>query len=150
MISNQQALRNIAIVAHVDHGKTSLLDYIRKDKVVSQEAGGITQHVGAYKVELKEGEITFIDTPGHAAFTEMRARGSKVTDIVKKFGGEYLVRGGEYQCFEGEWKYPRTVVIKFPSYEKALEWYNSEEYKPVRQIRLDNSVGNFIIVKGAK
>ena len=62
---------------------------------------------------------------------------------------EYLVWGGEYQCFEGEWKFPRTVVIKFPSYEKALEWYNSEEYKPVRQIRLDNSVGNFIIVKGA-
>ena len=61
---------------------------------------------------------------------------------------EYLVRGGEFKCFEGEWKYPRTVVIKFPSYEKALEWYNSEEYKPVRQIRLDNSVGNFIIVKG--
>ena len=74
---------------------------------------------------------------------------AKVTDIVTKFGGEYLVRGGEFQCFEGEWKYPRTVVIKFPSYEKALEWYNSEEYKPVRQIRLDNSVGNFIIVKGA-
>ena len=62
---------------------------------------------------------------------------------------EYLVRGGEYQCFEGEWKYPRTVVIKFPSYERALEWYNSEEYKPVRQIRLNHSVGNFIIVKGA-
>ena len=74
---------------------------------------------------------------------------AKVTDIVTKFGGEYLVRGGEFHCFEGEWKYPRTVVIKFPSYEKALEWYNSEEYKPVRQIRLDNSVGNFIIVKGA-
>ena len=73
---------------------------------------------------------------------------NKVTEIVKKFGGEYLVRGGEHQCFEGEWKYPRTVVIKFPSYEKALEWYNSEEYKPVRQIRLDNSVGNFTIVKG--
>ena len=62
---------------------------------------------------------------------------------------EYLVRFVEFHCFEGEWKYPRTVVIKFPSYEKALEWYNSEEYKPVRQIRLDNSVGNFIIVKGA-
>ena len=75
---------------------------------------------------------------------------AKVTDIVTKFGGEYLVRGGELQCFEGEWKYPRTVVIRFPSYEKALEWYNSEEYKPVRQIRLDNSVGNFIIVKGVK
>ena len=72
----------------------------------------------------------------------------KVTDTVKKFGWEYLVRGGDYQCFEGEWKFPRKVVIKFPSYEKALDWYNSEEYKPVRQIRLNNSVGNFIIIKG--
>ena len=74
---------------------------------------------------------------------------AKVTDIVTKFGGEYLVRAGEYTEIEGKWKYSRNVVIKFPSYEKALEWYNSEEYKPVRQIRLDNSVGNFIIVKGA-
>ena len=73
---------------------------------------------------------------------------AKVTDIVTKFGGEYLVRGGEFQCFEGEWKYPRTVVIKFPSYEKALEWYHSEEYKPVRQIRLDNADTNQIIIKG--
>ena len=73
---------------------------------------------------------------------------AKVTDIVTKFGGEYLVRGGEFQCFEGEWKYPRTVVIKFPSYEKALEWYNSEEYKPVKPIRLTNSDANAIIIKG--
>ena len=73
---------------------------------------------------------------------------SKVTDIVTKFGGEYLVRGGEFQCFEGEWKYPRTVVIKFPTYEKALEWYDSEEYKPVKPIRLANSVANGIIIKG--
>ena len=73
---------------------------------------------------------------------------AKVTDIVTKFGGEYLVRGGEYKCYEGEWKYPRTVVIKFPSYEKALEWYNSEEYKPVRQIRMDNSNTNQIIIRG--
>ena len=55
----------------------------------------------------------------------------------------------EYKAIEGKWAYPRTVVIKFPSYEKTLEWYNSEEYKPVRQIRLDNSVGNMIIIKGA-
>ena len=75
---------------------------------------------------------------------------SKVTDIVTKFGGEYLVRGGDYECVEGEWKLPRTVIVRFPSYEKALEFYNSEEYKPVRQIRLDNSVGNVIIIKGAK
>ena len=73
----------------------------------------------------------------------------KVTPLVKKFGGEFLVRAGEFQIFDGETKFPRIIVLKFPSYEKALEWYNSEEYKPVRQIRLDNSVGNFIIVKGA-
>ena len=90
--------------------------------------------------------IGTIDVKNHEAYKEYLA---KVTGIVNKYGGEYLVRGGEQQVMEGEWTYPRTVVIKFPSYEKALEWYNSEEYKPVRQIRLDNSVGNFIIVKGA-
>ena len=74
---------------------------------------------------------------------------AKVTGIVKKFDGEFLVRGGEFKHVEGEWKHSRNIIVKFPSYEKALEWYNSEEYKPVRQIRLDNSVGNFIIVKGA-
>ena len=73
----------------------------------------------------------------------------KVPATVKSFGGEYLVRAGEFKSLEGEWNFSRNVIIEFPSYEKALEWYNSEEYKPVRQIRLDNSVGNFIIVKGA-
>ena len=72
----------------------------------------------------------------------------KVKSIVEQFDGEYLVRGGEFQCFEGEWKYPRTVVIKFPSYEKALEWYHSEDYKPIKDIRLQNSKGLNIIVKG--
>ena len=73
---------------------------------------------------------------------------AKIGDIIKKFGGEYLVRGGEYQVMEGEWKHPRTVVIKFPTYEKALVWYNSEEYKPIKPIRLANSEANGIIIKG--
>ena len=72
----------------------------------------------------------------------------KVNPIIKKFGGEYLVRAGEFQIFDGETKFPRIIVLKFPSYEKALEWYNSEEYKPIKQIRLDNSEGTNIIIKG--
>ena len=72
----------------------------------------------------------------------------KVKPIVEMYGGEYVIKAGETTIVEGTWTYPRTVVIKFPSYEKALEWYNSEKYKRVKQIRLENSISNGIIIKG--
>ena len=73
----------------------------------------------------------------------------KVKPIAQKHGGEYIVRGGENMVIEGKWEYPRTVVIKFPSYEKALEFYESDEYKPIKKIRQDNAVSNAIIIEGS-
>ena len=89
--------------------------------------------------------IANIDVKDSEAYKEYVG---KVVPTIKKFGGEYIVRAGEYKVMEGEWKNPRTVVIKFPNYTKALEWYDSEEYKPIKPIRLKNSIGNMIIIKG--
>ena len=72
----------------------------------------------------------------------------KVTPLVKKFGGEFLVRAGEFQIFDGETKFPRIIILKFSSYEKALEWYNSDIYKPLKELRQKGSEGNIIIIKG--
>ena len=73
----------------------------------------------------------------------------KVKPIAQKHGGEYLVRGGESMVIEGKWEYPRTVIIKFPSYAKAIEFYKSDEYQPIKKIRLENSESNAIIIEGA-
>ena len=72
----------------------------------------------------------------------------KVPTIIKNFGGEYLVRAGEFEAIEGKWDFTRNIVIKFPSYEKALEWYNSDEYNQIKNLRLENAESNIIIIKG--
>ena len=72
----------------------------------------------------------------------------KVPDIIKNFGGKYLVKAGEFKSIEGKWDFTRNVVIKFPSYEKALEWYNSDEYNQIKNLRLENAESNIIIIKG--
>ena len=77
-----------------------------------------------------------------------REYAEKVPKSIASFGGKYLVRAGEFKHLEGKWDYSRNVVIKFPTYEKALEWYDSEEYNPVKPIRLANSIANGIIIKG--
>ena len=77
-----------------------------------------------------------------------RAYAEKVPQTIKNFCGKYLVRAGDFQIKEGKWDFSRNVIIEFPSYEIALKWYNSDEYKPIKQMRLDNAEGNFIIVKG--
>ena len=77
-----------------------------------------------------------------------RAYAEKVPQTIKNFGGKYLVRAGDFQIKEGKWDFSRNVIIEFPSFEIALKWYNSDEYKPIKQMRLDNAEGNFIIVKG--
>jgi len=72
----------------------------------------------------------------------------KVPAIIKNFGGKYLVKAGEFKSIEGKWDFTRNVVIKFPSYEKALEWYNSDEYNQIKNLRLENTESNIIIIKG--
>ena len=72
----------------------------------------------------------------------------KTTSIALKYGGEYIVRGGNYKLLKGKWDYERTVIIKFASYDIAMKWYNSDEYAPVKKIREDNSEGNLIIIEG--
>ena len=73
----------------------------------------------------------------------------KVTPLVKKFDGNYIVRSGKYKIVQGEWLFSRNVIIKFPSYQKALDFYHSEEYKPIKKIREENSRGNIILIEGA-
>ena len=89
------------------------------------------------------GQINIINEEPYKEYVKL------TSPIIKKYSGEFLVRGGKFKKMLGKWNYARTVVIKFPSYDNAMDWYNSEEYRPVRKIREDNSQGNIIIIEGA-
>ena len=90
-----------------------------------------------------------VGTIGHVDHGKTTLTAAITKTMSEKHGGEYIVRGGESMVIEGKWAYPRTVVIKFPSYEKAIEFYNSDEYKPIKKIRLENAESNAIIIEGA-
>ena len=93
---------------------------------------------------MSKTKLEYIWLDGYKPTANLRSK----TKIVEKFGGKFLVRGGEFQTVEGNWEHTRNILIQFPSYEKALQWYNSDELKPVKQMRLDNSTSNSIIIKG--
>ena len=93
---------------------------------------------------MSKTKLEYIWLDGYKPTANLRSK----TKIVEKFGGKFLVRGGEFQTVEGNWEHTRNILIQFPSYERALEWYNSHELKPVKQKRLDNSTSNSIIIKG--
>ena len=107
---------------------------MEKNEVITLEDRGFIQLTGSETKEFLQNIVT--------------NNIEKVTDVIKKYGGKYLARGGDHQVVEGEDNFPRIIIIKFPTYEKALEWYHSDEYKPVKDIRLQNSEGSNIIVKG--
>ena len=87
-------------------------------------------------------QINIINPENYRKYVE------KVSPIVEKFDGEYLIRGGKSEVVEGNWNFSRTVVVRFPDYDKAIKWYNSDEYAPIKKIRTDNSEGNCIIIEG--
>ena len=87
-------------------------------------------------------QINMLTKEGYKEYVE------RVPQTIKNFGGKYLARAGEFKSMEGKWNFSRNVIIEFPSYEKAMEWYNSEEYNKIKNLRLNNSEGNLIIIKG--
>tara|TARA_Y100001970_G_scaffold59656_1_gene75969 strand:+ start:6864 stop:7151 length:288 start_codon:yes stop_codon:yes gene_type:complete len=87
-------------------------------------------------------QINMLTKEGYKEYVE------RVPQTIKNFGGKYLARAGEFKSMEGKWNFSRNVIIEFPSYEKAMEWYNSEEYNKIKNLRLNNTEGNLIIIKG--